>query len=128
MSEHAAGRMLNGRYALQGILGGGGMAQVFRARDMVLGRPVAVKLLRDQYSSDPNFVQRFKREAQAAANLAHPNIASVYDVGQDGDLHYIVMELVPGETLRDLIARDAPLPPDRAVEIAAQILSALEYA
>jgi serine/threonine-protein kinase len=98
MAENAAGRVLNGRYALQGILGGGGMAQVFRARDTVLGRQVAVKVLRDQYAHDPNFVERFKREAQAAANLAHANIASIYDVGQDGDLHYIVMELVPGET------------------------------
>src|SRR5436190_5318948 len=105
------------------------MAQVYLARDLRLGgRQVAVKLLREQYASDPNFVTRFQREAQAAAQLAHPNVASVYDVGTDNGLHYIVMEYVPGETLRDLLARRAPLPPDDAVEIAAQIVGALEYA
>jgi serine/threonine-protein kinase len=94
----------------------------------VLGRLVAVKVLREQYASDPNFVTRFQREAQAAAKLAHPNIASVYDVGEENGLHFIVMEYVPGETLRERILRTAPMAPDDAVEIAAQIAAALEYA
>jgi eukaryotic-like serine/threonine-protein kinase len=128
MADRMAGRVLNGRYELLGVLGGGGMALVYRARDRVLNRFVAVKLLREQYASDPTFLQRFTREAQAAGALSHPNIVSVYDVGQDGSDHYIVMEYVPGETLRDLIERQAPLPVDQAVEITAGILAALEYA
>lgn len=123
-----AGRALNGRYQLIGLVGGGGMAQVYKARDNVLGRTVAVKLLREQYVNDSQFVARFRREAQAAANLAHPNIVNVYDVGQDGDLHYIVMEYIAGDNLKDLIQRSAPLPTDRAVSIAIQILAGLEYA
>src|SRR5690349_812683 len=128
MADRMAGRVLNGGYELQGILGGAGMALVYRARDRVLGRTVAVKILREQYASDPLFQQRFTREAQAAGALSHPNIVSVYDVGQDGDCPYIVMEYVPGVTVRDLIAREGTIPVDQAVEIAAQILSALEYA
>lgn len=123
-----AGRALNGRYQLIGLVGGGGMAQVYKARDNVLGRTVAVKLLREQYVNDSQFVARFRREAQAAANLAHPNIVNVYDVGQDGDLHYIVMEYIAGDNLKDLIQRSAPLSTDRAVSIAMQILAGLEYA
>lgn len=123
-----AGRVLNDRYQLLNVVGGGGMAQVYKARDNVLGRVVAVKVLREQYANDVQFVARFKREAQAAANLAHPNIVNVYDVGQDGDLYYIVMENIAGENLKDLINRSAPLPVDTAISIAAQILSGLEYA
>src|SRR5215210_3790147 len=122
-----AGRALNGRYQLIGLVGGGGMAQVYKARDNVLGRTVAVKLLREQYVNDAQFVARFRREAQAAANLAHPNIVNVYDVGQDGDLHYIVMEYIAGDNLKVLIKRSAPLSIDRAVSIAIQILAGLEY-
>ncbi len=122
------GRVLNGRYQLIGPVGGGGMAQVYKARDNVLGRVVAVKLLHDQYSRDSQFVARFRREAQAAANLAHPNIVNVYDVGQDGDLHYIVMEYINGESLKEYITRSAPLPLGKAVSVAVQILAGLEYA
>ena len=104
------------------------MAQVYKARDNILGRVVAVKLLRDQYANDAQFVARFKREAQAAANLAHPNIVNVYDVGQDGDLYYIIMEFISGESLKEYINRSAPMPTDTAISIASQILSALEYA
>jgi serine/threonine-protein kinase len=128
MADPLAGRVLNGRYQLQSILGGGGMALVYRALDSVLNRTVAVKILRDQYASDPLFLQRFTREAQAAGGLAHPNIVSVYDVGSDNGMPYIVMEYVPGVTLRDLIAQRAPLPVNETVEIAAGILAALEYA
>ena len=128
MADHMAGRVLNGRYEIQGILGGGGMALVYRARDRVLNRTVAVKVLRDQYAGDPLFQQRFTREAQAAGALSHPNIVSVYDVGQDGGLPYIVMEYVPGNTLRDLIEQKGPLPVAQAIEIGSGILAALEYA
>lgn len=128
MADRMAGRVLNGRYELQSLLGGGGMALVYRARDQVLNRTVAVKVLREQYASDPTFQQRFTREAQAAGSLAHPNIVSVYDVGRDGDLPYIVMEYVPGRTLRDILNQDPVLPVDQAVNIAAGILNALEYA
>ena len=120
--------MLNGRYALIGVVGGGGMAQVYKARDNILGRIVAVKVLRDQFTTDEQFVARFRREAQAAANLTHPNIVNVYDVGQDGDLHYIVMEFIAGQSLKELITRNAPLPVEQAISIGAQILAGLEYA
>ena len=123
-----AGRVLNERYQLISLVGGGGMAQVYKARDNVLGRVVAVKILREQYANDAQFVARFKREAQAAANLAHPNIVNVYDVGQDGNVYYIIMEFISGESLKELITRSAPLPTDSAVSIAAQILAGLEYA
>jgi len=123
-----AGRVLNGRYALIGVVGGGGMAQVYKARDNILGRIVAVKVLRDQFTTDEQFVARFRREAQAAANLTHPNIVNVYDVGQDGDLHYIVMEFIAGQSLKELITRNAPLPIEQAISIGAQILAGLEYA
>ncbi len=120
--------MLNNRYALISVVGGGGMAQVYKARDNILGRIVAVKVLREQFTSDAQFVARFRREAQAAANLTHPNIVNVYDVGQDGDLHFIVMEFIAGQSLKELIVRNAPLPPDQAISIASQILAGLEYA
>ena len=124
------GRVLNGRYSLIAPVGGGGMATVYKARDNILGRIVAVKILREQYAGDGPFVNRFRREAQAAANLTHPNIVSVYDVGQDADIHYIVMEFVAGQSLKELInkAGGGPLTVDRAVNIAAQILAGLEYA
>src|SRR5215213_4670657 len=98
MATGAGGRTLNGRYQLLSVLGGGGMAQVYLARDLVLARPVAVKVLREQYATDPQFVERFRREAQAAARLSHPNIAGVYDVGDENGLYFIVMEYVAGET------------------------------
>jgi serine/threonine-protein kinase len=122
------GRALNGRYRLLNPVGGGGMAQVYKARDDILGRVVAVKILREQYAGDSQFVARFRREAQAAANLAHPNIVNVYDVGQDGDFHYIVMEYIAGASLKELITSQAPLPNHKAINIAVQILSGLEYA
>ena len=92
-------RLLGNRYELEALIGQGGMAHVYRARDRVLGRPVAVKVLRSEYASDEKLLARFQREARAAANLLHPNIVSVYDVGQDGDRHYIVMEYMAGPTL-----------------------------
>lgn len=96
-------KILNNRYELEQKLGEGGMARVYRGRDLRLNRPVAIKVLHSQYASDTGFLQRFQHEAQAVANLRHPNIVDVYDVGQDGDIHYIVMEYVPGSDLKALI-------------------------
>lgn len=101
------------------------MATVYLANHRLLERKVAVKILNPEYASDEEFVRRFRREAQAAASLSHPNIVSIYDVGHEGDIHYIVMEYVPGETLKELIVREGPLPVRRAIDIATQICDAL---
>lgn len=119
---------LGGRYEIIERIGGGGMALVYRAHDILLGRNVAVKILRQQFVHDEEFVRRFRREAQAAASLSHPNIVSVYDVGQQDDTHYIVMEYVEGHNLNDIIKERAPLQPEEAVKIAAQICDALDHA
>lgn len=120
--------LLGNRYELEALIGQGGMAHVYRARDRVLGRPVAIKILRPEYASDENLLARFQREARAAAALLHPNIVSVYDVGQDGDRHYIVMEYMPGPTLKEVIRQRAPLPVEQALKVAEQVCAALEYA
>ena len=120
--------LLGNRYELETLIGQGGMAHVYRARDRVLGRPVAIKILRPEYVSDENLLARFQREARAAAALLHPNIVSVYDVGQDGDRHYIVMEYMAGPTLKEVIRRRAPLPVEQALKVAEQVCAALEYA
>ncbi|HEY8346914.1 MAG TPA: Stk1 family PASTA domain-containing Ser/Thr kinase [Symbiobacteriaceae bacterium] len=122
------GRILANRYRIGERIGGGGMALVYRAEDMQLGREVAVKVLRGHFGSDEDFVRRFRREAQNAASLSHPNVVQIYDIGQEDDLHYIVMELVEGKTLKTLIQEQGPLPVIQAAEIAIQILSALAHA
>ncbi len=121
-------KVLNSRYELEQKLGEGGMARVYRGRDLRLNRPVAIKVLHSHYASDTGFLQRFHHEAQAVANLRHSNIVDVYDVGQDGDIHYIVMEYVPGSDLKALILREAPLAVDRAVAIAEAVANGLEAA
>ncbi|MEJ7842241.1 MAG: protein kinase, partial [Rubrobacter sp.] len=117
---------INGRYVTSELLGGGGMAQVFLARDEVLERDVAIKVLRGQYAEDEEFVERFRREALGVASLSHPNIVQVYDrgVSEDGR-YYIAMEYVPGGTLKDRIVRNGPLSPDTASSVAVQIADAL---
>jgi len=109
-------------------VGEGGMAEVYRAQDTLLGRAVAVKLLRPQYANESSFLARFLQEAQAAASLSHPNIVTVYDVGQDGQARYIVMEYVEGVSLKDVLLESAPLDTDRAVNIAIQICQAVGVA
>ena len=118
-------RVLGDRYEVEGVLGQGGMAKVFKGHDKVLGRPVAVKVLSPQYAGDDQFVSRFRREAQAAAGLNHPNIVSVFDTGSQQDVHYIVMEYVRGRTLRDAVRSEGPLHPERAAEIADAVARAL---
>ena len=124
-------RLLGGRYELDGVVGRGGMAEVYRARDIRLDRVVAVKTLRDDLARDQTFQARFRREAQSAASLNHPSIVAVYDTGEDtaGPAHvpYIVMEYVDGRTLRDLLRDDRRLLPERALEITDGVLRALDY-
>lgn len=122
------GRVLNGRYQLNSLLGEGGMAVVYEAEDLLLGRKVAVKVLREQYASDPGFLTRFQREARSAASLSHPNIVAVYDVGTEGNVQYIVMELVAGRTLKEVIQEEAPLGAVRIIHFGRQICEALGYA
>jgi serine/threonine-protein kinase len=124
-------RLLGGRYELDGIVGRGGMAEVFRARDIRLDRVVAVKTLRDDLARDATFQARFRREAQSAASLNNPSIVAVYDTGEDmsepSHVPYIVMEYVDGRTLRDLLRDDRRLLPERALEITDGVLRALDY-
>jgi len=117
-----------GRYRLEDLLGRGGMASVYRGVDEELGRPVAVKLLAEHFAGDNEIRRRFLREARIAGALNHPNIVSVYDIGERDGCPFIVMELVEGESLADLLARDGPLEPGRAVELALQACAGLEHA
>jgi eukaryotic-like serine/threonine-protein kinase len=120
--------VLGGRYRVEEELGRGGMATVFRGTDTVLGRPVAVKVLASQYANDADFVTRFRREAQAAARLNHPNLVSVYDTGTDDGIHFIVMEFVEAKTLADYLAGGGRIMPERAMEIAESVCEALSAA
>ena len=121
-------RVLGDRYELGSRLGKGGMATVFRGTDRLLGRTVAVKVLAAEFANDRKFVERFQREAQAAAGLNHPNVVSVFDIGSADGLHYIVMEFVEGRTLADIIREEGALPPQRAAEIAVAVCRALSTA
>ena len=116
------------RYRVVEKIGSGGMADVYKAVDEVLGRTVAVKVLHARYASEPNFVARFRQEAQAAANLSHPNIVNIYDWGRDGEAYYIVMEYVNGADLKSLVSERGPLDPLKAAEYAAQVCAALSVA
>ena len=121
-------RVLGGRYVLGEVLGTGGMATVWQARDEVLGREVAVKVLSPQYAADPGFLTRFDREARHAAQLSHPRLVTVFDSGIDGHTPFIVMELVAGLTLRQVLDQARMLPAGEAVRIAAAVCEALEVA
>jgi serine/threonine protein kinase len=122
------GKILGNRYRLIELIGEGGMALVYKAECSLLCRTVAIKVLRPQYASDAEFVERFRREARAAASLSHPNIVNIYDVGQEDGMDFIVMEYIPGGTLKSIIAREAPLPIERALDITRQILEGLNHA
>ncbi len=122
------GKILGGRYELLEKSGDGGMAVVYKAKCHLLKRVVAVKILKPDLADNEEFVARFNRESQAAASLSHPNIVNTYDVGQEDDIHYIVMEFVDGETLKDRIRREGRLSMEEAVRIASEICSGLQHA
>ena len=123
------GRLLGNRYEIMEKVGCGGMATVYKAKCHVLNRYVAVKILREEFTTDEEFIKRFAAEATAVASLSHPNIVAVYDVGHEGDLYYIVMELIKGKTLKEIILEEkGPLPWKWSLNIAIQIASALEVA
>ncbi len=122
------GKVLNERYELTEILGEGGMALVYKSKDQILDRWVALKILRPQLVSDKDFVNRFHREAKAVARLSHPNVVNIYDIGQDGDIHYLVMENIQGENLKEMIEKSGILAPEKALNIAIQICEALVVA
>ena len=122
------GKLIGERYEIISLVGSGGMADVYNATDNRLGRQVAIKVLKEEYSSDKNFVMKFRAEAQSAAGLSHPNIVNVYDVGEDEGLHYIVMELVEGITLKKFVERKGKLELKEAVGIAIQIAQGMEAA
>ena len=122
------GKRLSGRYKILDMVGGGGMANVYLAHDMILDRDVAVKMLRLDFANDEEFIRRFRREAQSATSLAHPNIVSIYDVGEENDLYYIVMEYVDGQTLKQYIQQNSPLKVEDAIGIMRQLTSAISHA
>lgn len=122
------GKRISGRYKIREIIGGGGMANVYLAHDMILDRDVAVKMLRLDFANDEEFIRRFHREAQAATSLAHPNIVSIYDVGEEDSIYYIVMEYVNGQTLKQYIQQNNPLRIEVVLEIMKQLTSAISHA
>jgi len=122
------GRVISGRYVVQAIVGTGGMAVVYRAFDKKKNRVVAIKVLRPEYESDEEFVRRFSREAEAASKVSHENIVNMLDVGTDGDMRYIVMEFVDGQTLKDMIRQQGYIHPDTAIRMTIRILAAVDHA
>src|SRR4051794_27965933 len=124
----AVGQVFGNRYEIEQSIARGGMAEVFLAHDRTLDRRVALKVLFAEYARDPSFVERFRREAQSAANLNHPNIVAIYDWGQERGTYFIVMEYVRGRSLRDVVQVNGPFSARRTAEIGAEIAGALEFA
>jgi eukaryotic-like serine/threonine-protein kinase len=122
------GKRLSGRYKVLEMIGGGGMANVYLAHDMILDRDVAVKMLRLDFANDEEFIRRFRREAQSATSLAHPSIVSIYDVGEENDLYFIVMEYVEGQTLKQYIQQNSSLQVAETIDIMKQLTSAISHA
>lgn len=122
------GKILSNRYEIIEQIGQGGMAIVYKARDQLLNRYVAIKVLRPEFVNDEQFIKKFKRESQAAASLSHHNIVNIYDIGVQENIHYIVMELINGKTLKEFIQQNGRVDWKKAVHIAIQIASALEHA
>lgn len=122
------GRILGNRYEIIEKIGGGGMSNVYKAKCKVLNRFVAIKILRDELTQDPDFIDKFKQESLSAASLTHPNIVNIYDTGIEDDIYYIVMELVKGETLKNYIKRKGKLSEQEAVKISKQVAEALKHA
>ena len=128
MTDNTERVVLNDRYEIQQRIGRGGMADVFLARDVLLDRPVAIKVLFPEFATDPNFVERFRREAQSAANLNHPNIVSVYDWGKYSNTYFMAMEYVQGRTLADILRANGHVSSVQAAEIASEVSAALGFA
>ena len=120
--------LLNQRYELVAQQGSGGMSVIYRALDRMLGRMVAVKILRPNLTKDPAFLEKFQQEARSVAMMSHPNIVTVHDVGNDGATYYIVMEMIEGDDLKKLIKTRGALPFDKALELAVQICAGLGFA
>jgi beta-lactam-binding protein with PASTA domain len=120
--------VINDRYEIEKRVGRGGMADVFLARDLLLDRPVAIKVLFPEFATDPNFVERFRREAQSAANLNHPNIVGVYDWGATGNTYFMAMEYVKGNTLADILRKQTQLTAKQAADVAVEVAAALAFA
>ncbi len=122
------GRVISGRYKIESLIGSGGMANVYKAYDNTLNRVVALKVLKEEHREDLEFVRRFEREARAVLSLSHENIVRSYDVGEDGDISYIVLEYVEGSTIKEMIKSDGPMAPKVAVNLTCQVLEALAHA
>ncbi len=122
------GKRISGRYKIIKMIGGGGMANVFLARDMILDRDVAIKILRLDFADEDEFIRRFQREAQSATSLAHSNIVNIFDVGEEENIYYIVMEYVDGLTLKQYIQNNYPIPTEKVLDIMKQLTSALSHA
>ena len=122
------GKRINERYKILELIGGGGMSHVYLAHDMILNRQVAIKILRYDFANEEELHRRFQREALAATSLTHPNIVSIYDVGNDENYHFIVMEYIEGKTLKQYIQEFSPLSPAKAVQIMKQLTSAIAHA
>lgn len=128
MNKLLIGKRISDRYKIIELIGGGGMANVYLARDIILERYVAMKILRLDFANDEDFIRRFHREAQSATSLVHPNIVNIYDVGEEGDIYYIVMEYVEGETLKQYIQNHQPLAVEKVIDIMKQLASAIRHA
>ena len=128
MAEVADNTTIDGRYRVISRIGSGGMADVYCAEDTHLGRQVALKVLHRRFAQDAEFVERFRREASSAAGLQHPNVVNVFDRGEHDDTYYIAMEFLSGRTLKDVIASEAPMPQERAIDLGTQILQAAGFA
>ncbi len=121
-------QLLNGRYRLVSQIGSGGMAVIYKATDLALGRTVAIKILRPSLTSDQSFLIRFRQEARNVANLAHPNLVTVHDVGQDGNTYYMVMEFLDGQDLKKIIKAKGPLSVERVLDLTIQVCAGIGYA
>ena len=122
MTEVADNTLVDGRYKVRHRIGSGGMADVYLAEDTHLGREVALKMLHRRFAQDAEFVERFRREAKAAAGLQHPNVVGVYDRGEHEGTYYIAMEYLPGRTLKEIVSAEAPLDQRRVIDLGTQIL------
>src|SRR6202162_2123720 len=127
MEPIADARLYSHRYEVTHLIARGGMAMVYRAQDLLLNRPVALKILYQELSDDPNFVERFRREAQAAANLSHPNIVPIFDWGEDSGTYFIVMEFIDGRPLSSILKSAGPLSAERTADIGSHVDAALRY-